>query len=284
MNWDDLRIAIAVNKAGSFAAAAARLKIDETTVSRRLSRLQKDLGVTLFEAVDGTRRPTAQCLEILHHADSMARHAERIATGETGTNGLVGRYRIAATDSVTVEVLGRRLPGFLADNPGFALHFLVSTENVNFSRWEADIAIRLGKPARGDFIISKLADVSLYLFEPLPSETSERADLVVAYPEDLDQTPESRFMIRKDMQGRARCLTKNLLLTKPLIASGHGSGVLPGYMCADLLTHDDLKVTRLDETREVWLLLQSHLKDDPGARMVIDWVRACFSELAGAAP
>ena len=42
---------------------------------------------------------------------------------------------------------------------------------------------------------------------------------------------------------------------------------------------DRIKITKLEETREVWLLVQSHLKDDPATRVVIDWVRACFADL-----
>ena len=50
--------------------------------------------------------------------------------------------------------------------PGLTLQFLTSSENVKFSRWEADLAIRLRKPDKGDFAISKLADVRLYFIEP----------------------------------------------------------------------------------------------------------------------
>ena len=51
MNWDDLRIIAAVRDEGTYAGASARLKIDETTVGRRLARVQRMLGLRLFEAV-----------------------------------------------------------------------------------------------------------------------------------------------------------------------------------------------------------------------------------------
>jgi len=101
MNWDDLRIARAVYRAGSFAAAASRLRINETTVARRLSRLQDDLGMTLFEAVNGVRQPTAQCQELLELAEKMAGHAERIGRIGDSDVGLVGRRRIATTSSAS---------------------------------------------------------------------------------------------------------------------------------------------------------------------------------------
>src|SRR4051794_14034257 len=78
MNWDDLRIIAAVRDEGTYAGASARLRIDETTVGRRLARIQRDLGVPLFDAVDGQRRPTRSCEAVLAHVEAMAAHAAEI--------------------------------------------------------------------------------------------------------------------------------------------------------------------------------------------------------------
>src|SRR5215475_4442129 len=78
MNWDDLRIIAAVRDEGTYAGASARLRIDETTVGRRLARIERALGVRLFEAADGVRRPTRQCDMVLAHVQQMAAHAEEI--------------------------------------------------------------------------------------------------------------------------------------------------------------------------------------------------------------
>lgn len=277
MNWDDLRVAMAVHRSGSYAKAGAQLNVDETTIARRLTRLQKDLGVQLFEAVDGERRPTRRCEEILGHVEQMARHVGQIVDAAEAQNGPVGRYRIAATDSVSCGVLAPNAAGFLAQHPGLTLQFLASTENVNFSRWEADIAVRLGKPEKGDFIISKLGAFGFYLFEPKKPPAQGADPLICAYPEDLDSSPESQFMIATGRQAKARCISKNLLVTQALIRSGTCSGVLPTFLCDGLLDDKRLRATRLDHTREAWLLVQQHLKQDSGARAIIAWLRACFA-------
>src|SRR5438046_1374533 len=77
-NWDDLRIIAAVRDEGTYAGASARLRIDETTVGRRLARIQRKLGLRLFEAVDGVRKPTRQCEMVLAHVQAMAAHAADI--------------------------------------------------------------------------------------------------------------------------------------------------------------------------------------------------------------
>src|SRR5690242_15046340 len=108
MNWDDLRIIAAVRDEGTYAGASARLRIDETTVGRRLARIERTLGVRLFEAADGLRKPTAPCERVLAHVAAMAGHVAEIARVGESLPGLTGRFRIAATNAVAEEVLSPR--------------------------------------------------------------------------------------------------------------------------------------------------------------------------------
>ena len=275
MNWDDLRVARAVFQTGSYAAAARLLSINETTVPRRLARLERDLGVRLFEAVDGARRPTAYCEELVALSETMAGQAERITAIANADHGVIERRRIAATDSITAQVLAPGTPTLLSENPGLALDFLVSTENVGFSRWEADLAIRLKRPEKGDFVISKIADLELYFCEP-PETDSGDGQLVCAYSDELDFTPESKYLAGLGLLSRARCRTKNLLVLKRLIQSKKFCGVLPSFMCGDLIADSTLRFSKLPHRRGAWLLVQRHLKNDVTTRNVIDWIKECF--------
>ena len=279
MNWDDLRIVLAVRDSGTYAGAAARLRIDETTVARRLARLQQDIGVALFNAVDGMREPTSHCTAILAHAQEIARHVERIGEVGRSTQGPAGRFRIATTSSIAEELLAPAAAELLAASPGLTLQFMTSSENVNFSRWEADIAIRLRKPERGDFTIAKLGDVRLCLVEPSRRRSRRGADLICAYPAELDPTPESQYLADKGLLGQARCITDNVRVLCSVVQSGGAVAILPRYMCASLAKDRRFIVTPLEQTREVWLLVQSHLKRDAAARVVIDWIRSCFAVL-----
>src|SRR5436305_469897 len=153
MNWDDLRIVAAVRDEGSFAGASARLRIDETTVGRRLARIERALGLRLFEAVDGVRKPTRQCEMVLTHVQAMEAHAAEIGRVGEGLPGPAGRFRIASTNAVAEEILSPRTARFLADHPGLILQFLTSRENVKLSSWQAYLAIRLRMPNTGTFTL-----------------------------------------------------------------------------------------------------------------------------------
>ena len=278
MNWDDLRIIAAVRDEGTYAGASARLRIDETTVARRLARIQRTLGLRLFEAADGARRPTAQCEMVLAHIQAMAGHVAEIGHIGAVSSGPTGRVRIACTNSIAEEVLAPGAGPLLAQHAGLALQFLTSSENVKFSRWEADLAIRLRKPDKGDFTISKLSDLRLYFIEPAAAPDVE--PIVCGYPSYLDLIPESRFLEARGLRQRSRCITDNVRLIRTLIQTRRAVGVLPEYLCGELLADRQLRLTLLPHSRDVWLLVQNHLKRDPAARIVIDWVRHCFQDLA----
>ncbi len=278
MNWDDLRIVAAVRDVGTYAGASARLRIDETTVGRRLARIERALGLRLFEAVDGLRKPTRQCETVLAHVQAMAGHVAEINKVGESLPGLTGRFRLASTNAVAEELLSPRAGHFLSENPGLSIQLLTSSENVKFSRWEADLAIRLRKPDKGDFTISKLAEVRLYLIEP--ATEADIDPVVCGYSEELGAIPESQYLKARGLQPRARCVTDNVRVIRRLIQSHQAIGILPEYSCQELLADRRLRATLLPRRRDVWLLVQNHLKRDPAARAVIDWVRDCFQEIS----
>jgi len=280
MNWDDLRIIAAVRDAGSYAGASRRLRIDETTVGRRLQRLERALGAKLFEAVDGVRRPTAQCDMVLSHVETMAGHVAEIEKIGVSSAGIAGRFRVASTNAVAEEILAPRAAALLAAHPRLALQFLTSSENVKFSRWQADFAVRLRKPDKGDFTISKLGELRLYLFEPAVEIGAQ--PVICAYPDELGSIPETLALKARGMQERARLVTNSVRVIRTLIATHQAAGILPDCVSAELLADRHLRATALPRRRDVWLLVQNHLRRDPAARVVIDWLRGCFAELAKA--
>ena len=105
--------------------------------------------------------------------------------------------------------------------------------------------------------------------------------MVCAYPDDLGAIPETQFLKARGLQQRARCVTDNIRVIRTADPVGHRAvGVLPEYSCESLLADRRLRATLLPRRRDVWLLVQSHLKRDAAARLAIDWVRDCFAELS----
>ncbi len=274
MNWDDLRIIAAIREKGTFADASKELRIDETTVARRLARIQNDLGIPLFEAIDGTRKPTPHCDAVLAHIDEISRQVVQIDAIGKHVDGPTGNIRVASTHSIAEDFLAPHLAEFLGANPGLSLELKTSNENVNFSKWEADLAIRLGKPAKGTFLIQKLAEVRLYLIAPVETKDQRSDCIVCAYPKELDDTPEMHQIEIADLTDRIRLRTGNPLIIRSVIQTQKGIGILPEYLAGDFIDNPLFHSTLLKAHREVWLLIQPHLQNDPAARLAIDWIKS----------
>ena len=277
MNWDDIRVIRAVYGELSFAAAARHLGVNPTTVPRRLERLEKTLGFRLFDAVDGARRPTPECERLLELSEPIARQMEKIESLQHAESEPKERRRIAATDSVSAAILAPALPAFLDTHPHVNVDLMASTENVDFSRWEADIAIRLKRPESGNFIVSRLADFEFFLCEPAARELGTRAPpLLCTYPEELMDSPEAKALANRTALSSIRCTSKNLLVLKALVLSGRAVAALPDFLLRDLPAKNTIRLTPLPTRRSAWLLMQTHLRNDPTTRLLTDWLKSLF--------
>jgi len=275
-----LRAFLVAARHQSFSRAGVELNVTHGAISRQVRALEEFLGVTLFEPVDGVRKPTASCELVASHIQAIARHVAEIGNVGNETTGPAGRFRVASINSIAEEVLAPGLISLLTANPGLTIELLTSSEKVNFSRWEADLAVRLLKPERGDFTIQKLADTQLYFFEPADRMSDDCQSLVCCYPERLDRSPETEFLKSRGLQSAARCVTDNARVIRNLIHSRNAVGILPDYLCGDLLADPRLRATPVPRRRDTWLLIQSHLKGNSAARIVIDWIREQFTMMA----
>ena len=149
MNRDDVRYFLAVRAARSIKGAARALKVDHTTVSRRLAALEIALGATLFERTpDGLLEtdvgrsiaPVAERLEIVA--------AELEEAAQAASDSLAGPVRIASTPILTDHFLVPALPGLMQRFPQIQFELYSGVASVDMPRREADIAIRAHPPGK----------------------------------------------------------------------------------------------------------------------------------------
>ncbi|WJS86556.1 LysR family transcriptional regulator [Paracoccus sp. TOH] len=274
MNWDDFRIISAICKTGSFARAARLLQIDETTVGRRVARIEAGLEMPLFEPADGMRRPTGGCLAILRPLQEMEAAAARIQRALRQQDYADRVFRISTVAAIAEHWLAPHLPHLLQELPELSLSIDTSDDNVEMSRWEADFALRLGRPKYGTFLMRRIGEIGFSLVRP--RDLAPEAEVLAAYPQMLADTPEMLGLLSR-FRGRAiRLETANLNLIRAMLDSGRGIGILPDLMVQGLLRRDDVSVTPMPITREVWLLSQPHLRNDELARRLSEWCATLF--------
>jgi DNA-binding transcriptional LysR family regulator len=157
LDWEQIRLFLAVFRAGSLAGAGARLCLDVSTVSRRLDRLEAQVGAPLFERTRDGTAPTALAEELVAHAEEMELSAARFASAgamvETEVEGVV---RITVPPGISDVFVAPRLGELRRRHPRLVIELDASVSYADLTRREADLALRSNRPTSGDLVAVKL--------------------------------------------------------------------------------------------------------------------------------
>jgi molybdate transport repressor ModE-like protein len=161
MQWDDLRIFLAVVRAGSISGAAKRLGVQHSTVSRRLRSLEEQLGTRLIER----KKSGYELTESGEELQLTASKIEIEILGFEGTQGghdtgAAGELRVSAINNMASTALMPMFARFSEAYPNIELHILVTNKFVKLAERDADIAIRLTNTPLDTLIGVKLATVA----------------------------------------------------------------------------------------------------------------------------
>ena len=163
MDWDDLRIFLAVARSESLSAAGKRLRIDPATVGRRIARLEEAMGARLFAKSPQGYALTEEGTRLLSHAERAESAMEGAREALTGPEGLTGQIRIGAPDGCANYLLPQVLAAICDDNPGLEVQIVALPRVINLSKREADMAIAVSRPTAGRLTVQKLTDYRLHL-------------------------------------------------------------------------------------------------------------------------
>jgi DNA-binding transcriptional LysR family regulator len=159
-DWALVRSFLAVLDAGSLTGAARRLGTRQPTLTRHVAELERQLGAPLFERTGRGVVPTALALAIADGARQMQGGAEalsrRVAGARDATSGSV---RITTSDVAAVYLLPPVLAALRHAEPGIQVELVASNALSNLLRREADIAVRMLRPAQGSLVARKLAEL-----------------------------------------------------------------------------------------------------------------------------
>ena len=184
-NWDDLRIFLAVARAEGLTGAGRALKMDPSTVGRRINRLEEHMGGALFAKSPQGYALTDLGVRTRETALLAERHLRGAFDGdETPEGRLSGQIRIGAPDGAANYLLPQVVEVIQADHPDLEVQILALPRVVNLSRREADMAITVSPPAAGRLTVQKIIDYHLHL--------ATRADGPVI--EDLSQLKDERIV------------------------------------------------------------------------------------------
>lgn len=159
-DWEQVRLFLAVVRERSLASAATRLGLDVSTVSRRLDRLEADLGAPLFDRTREGTTPTALAEQLIAHAEEMELSAARFASaGAQMETAVEGTVRLTVLPGIADVFVAPELAKLHRRHPRLVVELDASVSYADSTRREADIAVRSTRPTSGDLVCVKLITV-----------------------------------------------------------------------------------------------------------------------------
>ena len=284
MNWDDIRIFLAIARAGQILAAARGLGVNHATVARRLSALEDSMGARLFVRRTNGCDLTAEGEALLERAELMETAALSAQSVIGGTDAAIsGTVRVGAPDGFGVGFLASRLGQLRARHPGLTVQLVPVPRSFSLSRREADIAITVARPTEGRLVCRKLVDYRLYASSDyvkqrgLPKTVADLKDhSLVGYVEDLIFTPSLDYA-RDIWKGwRSDIEVSSALGQTEAVRGGAGIGILHDFLAH---RHGELVpvLPELGLVRNYWTVMHEDVRAIKRVSVVADFIAETVS-------
>jgi len=280
LNWDDLKIVLAIAEKGSLSGAARQLGVSHATVFRRLNDLEDHLGVELFLRDRRGYQVTTAGQEVADKAhdiaDTISAVERRVIGRDLKPSGTV---RLTTTDTLLWGVLSPILSQFRSTFPDIALEVIASNDLFDLSRREADIALR---PATNppEILVGKKVGVitqAIYRHRDLPVDEATNwvgPDDAMGYPPLRNWMDQNGVLAQCDY----RCDT--IMGMFAALCHKAGQGVLPCYLGDG--AHELMRVgPPIDPlATDLWLLTHPDLQRTARIRAVLDFIHEAMRHLA----
>jgi DNA-binding transcriptional LysR family regulator len=279
-DWSLWRSFLAVLRAGSLSGAARDLRLAHPTVRRQIEALEAALGTVLFTRSPAGLLPTATALSLRAVAEAMEAAAARLVRDATAeAEEAAGTVRLTASEIVSAEVLAPLLADLRARHRRLAFELVPSDETLDVLRRDADIAVRMVRPATGGLIAQRLGAVRLGFFAhwrwlEAHGEPAELASLVAAGaligPDRGDALPRALaghgIAVSRDAFA-FRCDSDLACLAA--LRAGIGVGICQAPLAARMPELHPV-LPSLGTELEMWLVTHPDLRAIPRVRIVLE--------------
>jgi DNA-binding transcriptional LysR family regulator len=274
--WTDLQHVLAVADSGSLAAGARALGVNHTTVLRRVTAFERELGVKLF-----ARSPTGYVLtaageEIAAAARAMQDTVHQVERKIAGRDlRLTGTVRVTTADTFATSILPAALASFTRVQPGIRLELTTTSTMANLSKRDADIAVRPTSTPPPHLVGRRIAAVAIALYASpeylrhTPARRPLDKHAWLAFDDSLASTTIARWMARElDVTPVLRADTLTAIAWAAI--AGHGVCALPCYLADRLPTLARVRGPIAEMATELWILTHEDLRGAARIRAVVD--------------
>jgi DNA-binding transcriptional LysR family regulator len=281
VDWEDVRFFTALARHGTLAATARALKVTHATVARRLASFEATLGRPLFTRSAGGFALNAAGAAALAEAAQMEMAACALADRRETPGNIAGSVRITLARMLADGFLAERLAPLQARHPELDVELIATSKNLSLARREAEIALRLARPAAGELLARRVMTLD-YGFFAAPDYAARLASgeqpAFIAFDDASEQVPEAAWA-RRFLTGRRVLLRANSQLAQALAArAGRGVALLPAMLAGSLGGLVAVPFDPLPPPRELWLLMRPDVARLARVRTVADYLIELFHE------
>jgi DNA-binding transcriptional LysR family regulator len=282
-DWNDLRAFLAVARGGRLTAAAARLGVDHSTLSRRIAALEHSLKAKLFDRSPSGYALTDEGRRLL----PIGEEVERLAIGAAETVGgssasVAGTVRIGSPEGFGSYFLAPRIARLNDRHPRLKIQLVAASAVFSLARRDADIVISVSRPPAGRLTVSKLIDYDLGLYaasaylEGAPAIASSE-DLFrhrfVSYIGELLHFPELDFLQHVAPGGTTSVESSNLVAQLRATLAGAGLCVLPAFLAGEQPGLVRVLPGEISLTRSLWLTVHQDLAELARVRAAVGFIK-----------
>lgn len=283
LNWDNLRLFLSVVRAQSAQEAARRLDVDHSTVTRRLHRLEKELGTRLFERTPAGHLLTAAGHRLLEHVERIESTVALLDEDIGGDSQmLTGHVRLGATEGFGNFFLAPQLSHFCDRHPAITVELLVVPRFINLSQREADLAINVERPSSPTQVSSKLAQYRLQLYAsthylahhaPIRYQADLAQHRIFGYVDELSFSAELRYLESVAPDAPTPLRSTSIVAQYSAVREGQGLAVLPCFLAAQCNDLVPVLPAEIDLIRNFWIAAPGDRRELARVRALWDYLR-----------
>lgn len=291
MDWDDLKFFLTVSQSGSIRKAANLLEVNHSTVSRRISQLESSLGVRLFDKLPSGYVVTPAAEEIIQNVLDINEQASAIERKVFGRDThLSGNLRITLPEALATHLLMPDIRRFTDSYPGIHLELVISDEEFNLSKREADIAIRVTSSSPPDYLVGRHL-LTYGMCSYATPEYLAQCD-IQSQPETAnwlgwdDPEPLPQWVKNSDFpKSTIKHQVNHILVQLEAAKAGLGISTLPCFMADPEDSLIRVPGAKVHPSRDIWLLTHKDLRHIARVRTFMsymaDTIRGYREQLVG---
>lgn len=269
-DWNDLSFFLEVARQGRLASAARCLKVDHTTVGRRIAELERSLECRLFDrTLDGFVLADAG-QRLLRYAEAVEANilaiTQEVGGGHAEPSGTV---RVATMEGIASLYLVKTLRAFHRSHPNILVELVTSSHLPNVTKREADISLSFMRPQGSRLLVDKIGGFALRLYAA-PDYLAERGEpqtlsdlgdhVFVDYVEDLVAINEVRWLRDVISEPPTVFRSSSMIAQQNAAAAGLGLVLLPCFAGAPDARLRPILVDTVCVRRDIWLAVHEDFR------------------------